>query len=98
MDIGTDGREAIMVYNEILAGINKKWNLDETKENERWILKKILNHRKGPNGKMEVLVIWGNESEIWENMNVCSEGDLITLARYAKKTCWTPHAGKDSKY
>ncbi len=40
VDIGTDGREAIMTYNEILSEINKKWNLDETEGNERWILRR----------------------------------------------------------
>ena len=34
VNIGTDGRESIITYNEILNEINKKWNLDKTKENE----------------------------------------------------------------
>ena len=84
-NIGTDSREAIMTYNEILSEINKKWNLDETEGNERWIFKKILNHHKGPNGKFEVLVLWDDESETWEPMKVFAEDDPITLARYAKE-------------
>ncbi len=85
VDIGTDGREAIMTYNEILNEINKKWNLDETEGNERWIFKNILNHRKNLHGKVEVLVLWDDESETWEPMKVFAEDDPITLASYAKE-------------
>ncbi len=80
-----DGREVIMTDNEILSEINKKWNLDETEGNERWIFKKILNHRKGPDDKLEVLILWDDESETWKPMKVFAEDDPITLARYAKK-------------
>ncbi len=30
VNIGTNGREANLTYNEILGEINKKWNFDET--------------------------------------------------------------------
>ena len=44
-----------------------------------------MNHHKGPNGKLKVLVVWDDESETWEPMKVFAEDDPITLARYAKK-------------
>jgi hypothetical protein len=74
-----------MSHAEILDQVDKKMQEEELYDGEqRWIYDKILSHRKNKLGKYEVLILWDNESESWEPLNVMAEDDPIMMTRYAK--------------
>ena len=47
----------IMAYNELIDFFNAKYTGDDEDAN-LWTYDKVLDHRKGPNGKVEVCVLW----------------------------------------
>lgn len=79
--IGDGDREEILTYNEIMDFIDKKWNPDDNEQT--FIFESVLDHRKGQNGRYEVLVKWQTGEETWEPLKEMIQADPVTLAKYA---------------
>ena len=51
---------------------------------EMWTFEKILQHRTGDHGRLEVQVLWDNGEVSWEPLAALRKDDPITLAKYAR--------------
>ena len=54
---------------------------------------KILNHRTGPQGRIEVEVLWDTNEATWEPLTTIRKDDPLTVAKYAKDRCLLEQRG-----
>ena len=67
-----------MTYNELINHYNK----NEESNAELYSFKKILDHKK-QKGKWRLRILWSNDEETWEPMDVIKSTDPLTVSRYA---------------
>ena len=82
VQIGDGDREEILTYNEIVNLVENQFQEDE--EQQIWSFEDVIDHRKGSDGKYQVLIRWTTGEETWEPLTWIAKQDPITLAKYAK--------------
>jgi hypothetical protein len=92
-DVGGDGREEMIAYNELSDLIERQEEAKAAGEPSMYTYKDIKDH-KGPlhhrhkdwNGSSyNVLVEWDDGSETWEPLSQVAKDDPISTARYARE-------------
>ena len=67
--------------------------VQEDENNRAWTFDKVLGHRTGDNGKVEVEILWDNGETSWEPLAFMRKEDPITLTNYAKDRKLTNQRG-----
>ena len=62
-------------------------------EDRSWTFDKVLAHRTGQNGKIEVEILWDNGETSWEPLVFMRKQDPITLTQYTKDRKLTNQRG-----
>ena len=83
VEIGDGDREEVLTYNEIVNMTESQ--LQDNEEDQIWSFEEVMDHRKGRNGKYEVLIKWTTGEETWEPLTWIADQDPVTLAKYAKE-------------
>jgi len=73
-----NGGEELMTYKDLTNHYNK----NEESNAELYSFKKILDHKK-QKGKWQLKILWSNDAETWEPMDVIKSTDPLTISRYA---------------
>ena len=70
---------------EILKYTNQLEEEEEKEEeNETWVFKEILSHRKNIRGNWEVHVLWESEDITWEPLRLIAVDDPVSCAIYGR--------------
>ena len=73
-----NGGEDLMTYNDLINHYNK----NKESNAELYAFKKILDHKK-QKGKWQLKILWSNDEETWEPMDIIRSTDPLTVSRYA---------------
>lgn len=73
-----NGGEELMTYNDLINHYNK----DKESNAELYSFTKILDHKK-QKGKWQLKILWSNDEETWEPMEIIKSTDPLTVSRYA---------------
>ena len=64
VQIGDGDREKILTYNKIVNSIENQSQEDE--KQQIWSFEDVIDHRKGSDGKYQVLIRWTTGETTWE--------------------------------